>query len=143
MITIIYLKIIHYGLRGIVSKWICSYLETKSQYVRFNGMKSGLHNVTCGIPQGPILGPILFLLYFNDIGNVSNLLYFILYADDTNVFCKHENIDVMCKIVSVGLDKLSTWFALNKLALNICETNFSFLNRKSVENNVSINGANL
>ena len=47
------------------------------------------------------------------------MLYFILYADDTNVFYKHENIDMMCKIFSVELDKLSTWFALNKLALNI------------------------
>ena len=52
------------------------------------------------------------------------MLDFILYADDTNVFHKHENIDMMCKIVSVELDKLSTWFALNKLALNISKTNF-------------------
>ena len=87
-------------------------------------MKSGLQNVTCGVPQGSILGPKLFLLYINDICNVSNILDFILYADDTNVFYKHENIDMMCKIVSVELDKLSTWFALNKLALNISKTNF-------------------
>ena len=102
--------------RGIVSKWICSYLENRSQYVQFNGMKSGLQNVTSGVPQGSILGPKLFLLYINDICNVSNILDFILYADDTNVFYKHENIDMMCKIVSVELDKLSTWLALNKLA---------------------------
>ena len=60
----------HYGLRGIVSKWICSYLENRSQYVQFNGMKSDLQNVTCGVPQGSILGPKLFLLYINDICNV-------------------------------------------------------------------------
>ena len=107
-------KINHYGLRGIVSKWICSYLENRSQYVQFNGMKSGLQNVTCGVPQGSILGPKLFLQYINDICNVSNILDFILYANDTDVFHKHENIDMMCKIVSVELVKLSTWFALNK-----------------------------
>ena len=87
-------------------------------------MKSGLQNVTCGVPQSSILGPKLFLLYINDICNVSNILDFIIYADDTNIFHKHENIDMMCKIVSVELYKLSTWFALNKLALNISKTNF-------------------
>ena len=92
--------------------------------MQFNGIKSGLQNVTCGVPQGSILGPKLFLQYINDICNVSNILDFILYADDTNVFYKHENIDMMCKIVSAELDKLSTWFALNKLALNISKTNF-------------------
>ena len=106
-------------------------------------MKSGLQNVTCGVPQGSILGPKLFLLYINDICNVSNKLDFILYADDTNVFYKHENIDMMCKIVSVELDKLSTWFALNKLALNIPKTNFMiFSNNKSIEHSISIDGVN-
>ena len=67
-------------------------------------MKSGLQNVTCVVPQGSILGQKLLLLYINDIYNVSNMLDFILYADDTNIFYKHENIDMMCKIVIVELD---------------------------------------
>ena len=113
------------------------------EYVQFNGMKSGLQNVTCGAPQGSFLGPKLFLLYINDICNVSNMLDFILYADDTNVFYEHENIDVMCKIVSVEIDKLSTWFALNKLALNISKTNFMISNHKSIEHSISIDGMNL
>ena len=112
--------------------------------MQFNGMKSGLQNVTCGVPQGSILGPKLFLLYINVICNVSNMLDFILYAGDTGVFYKHENIDMMCKIASVELDKLSTWFAVNILALNISKTKFMiFSNRKSIENNISIDGVNL
>ena len=135
----ILLKKTHYGLRGIVSKWICSYLENRSQYVQFNGMKSVLLNVTCGVPQSSILGPKLFLLHINDICNVLSIIDFIKYADDTNVFHRHENIDMMCKIVSVELDKLSTWHALNKLALNISKTNFMiFSNHKSMEHNISI-----
>ena len=73
-------------------------------------MKSGLQNVICGVPQGSILGPKLFFLYNNDICNESYMLDFILYADDTIFFHKHENIyicdiDIMYKIVSVELDK--------------------------------------
>ena len=69
-------------------------------------------------------------------------------ADDTNIFYKHEFFDVMCNILRVELDKVSTWIALNKLALNISKTNSMIfsnrkLNRKSLENNISINGVNL
>ena len=89
-------NITHYGLRCIVSKWICSYLENRSQYVQCNGTKSGLQHVPCGVPQGFIHGPKHFILHINDICNVSNMLDYVLCADDTNVFHGHENIDVMC-----------------------------------------------
>ena len=83
------------------------------------------------------LAPNCFFIYIDDICNVSNMLDFILFADDTNVFYKHENVYMMCKIVSVGLDKLSAWFALDKLALNISNTNFIiFFNHESIENNI-------
>ena len=72
------------------------------------------------------------------------MLDFILHADDTNIFYKHENIYMMWKIVSVEFDKLSTWFSLNKLALNIYKANFMIsYNSKSIENNISINAVNL
>ena len=77
--------------------------------MQFSGMKSGLQNMICGVPQGSILGPKLSLLYFNDICNVSNMLDFILFADDTNAFHRHEETDMMCKIVCVELDKLITF----------------------------------
>ena len=104
-------------LGALYANW-SSHLENRSQYVEFIVMKSGLQNVTCGVPQGSILGPKLFLLDINDICNVLNILHYILYADGTNIFCQYENINVMCKIVSVELDKLCSWLALNKSSLN-------------------------
>jgi len=62
--------------------WFCSYLKNRQQYVDYKGCKSTLMNITCGVPQGPLL----FLIYINDIANVSNLLHLILFADDTNIF---------------------------------------------------------
>ena len=115
-----------------------------SHYVQFTEMKSGLQNVTCGVLQGSILGPKLLLLYINDICYASNMLYFIIYADDKNIFHKHGNIDMIYRIVSVKLHKLGTWLALNKLALNIFKTNcMIFSSRKSIENVISMNGVNL
>ena len=80
-----------------------------------------LLSVTCGVPQGTILGPKLYFMYINGICYVANIPDFILYTDDSNIKYKHEYIDMMCKIVCVTLDNLRTWFALCKLALNICK----------------------
>ena len=112
--------------------------------MQFNGIKSVLQSMTCGIPQGFFLGLKLFFLYIDDISNVSNMIDFILYVNDTNIFYKHENIDMMCKIVGFELDKLSIWFALKKLSFSIYKTNFMiYSNHKSIENSISINGLNV
>ena len=68
-----------------------------------------LLNVTCGVPQGSILGPKLFILYINDICNASSSLKFILFADDTNVFYSGVDIQTICECISRELDKLHVW----------------------------------
>ena len=83
-------KMYKYGIRGIVFEWMESYLSSRRQLVLFNYVKSEYANVTCGVPQGSIMGPLLFVLYVNDIANVSTSLLPILFADDTNVFLTGE-----------------------------------------------------
>ena len=116
-------KIDHYGIRGVANTWICSYLRNRSQYVCINDTSSECMKVTCGVPQGSILGPALFILYINDMCNVSMLMKSIVFADDTNLLYSGDNLSQVCETVSTELDKLHSWFQVNKRFLNISKTN--------------------
>lgn len=134
-------KLEHYGIRGLVLDWLTSYLNHRKQYVQLNNITSDLYDVICGVPQGSILGPKLFILYINDICNVSKLFKFVIFADDTNIFSSHENIHTLSRLVSTELDKLHVWFSINKLSLNVSKTNYMvFTNRKVNHINVTIAG---
>ena len=108
-------KLEHYGIRGIPLKGITNYLQDREQYVCFNNVKSISGNVSCGVPQGSILGPLLFLIYINDLCQISNILETVLYADDTSLFLSGSNIDDMITSMNSELKKLITWLNANKL----------------------------
>ncbi|XP_071959489.1 uncharacterized protein [Antedon mediterranea] len=117
-------KLKFYGIRGIVLEWFKSYLYMRKQYVHMGNCKSELKLIEYGVPQGSILGPLLFIIYTNDIVESSKYLEFVIFADDTNVFFKHKDINLLINTLNTELSKLSDWFTANKLSLNTKKTKF-------------------
>ena len=122
-----------YGIRGVALDWFRSYLHNRRQYVSLGSDCSITRSITCGVPQGSILGPLLFILYVNDVVNVSHFANIIMFADDTNLFFTHTNISDLIAIVNNELDKIATWFKLNKLSLNIKKTSHMIFHSKRMK----------
>ena len=118
------MKLENYGIRGPALEWFESYLSDREQYVTVNGSNSSCLNVTCGVPQGSVLGPLLFLIFINDLPNSISVLSFYLFADDINIYFEAENLDKLQRIVNNELKKVKQWLDVNKLSLNIDKTNF-------------------
>ena len=89
---ILLLKMEHYGVRGSSLQWQKSYPYERKQYVYINGECSELKQISCGVPQGSVLGPLFFLIYINDLPNISNKLDLYLFADDTNIYYEDESL---------------------------------------------------
>ena len=136
-------KLEFYGVRGVALQWFKSYLSCRTQFVQYNGYNSSSKYIKSGVPQGSILGPLLFLLYINDLCNVSKALDFILLADDNNIFFSHYDPNQLMEIVNNELKKLSSWFQANKLSINIKKSNFILFktkqNRQELDLHFSIN----
>ena len=117
-------KLYHYGFRGIVSEWFASYLKNRVQTTQISEHISSKAKITCGVPQGSVLGPLLFLLYVNDMYQCSNKFNFYLFADDTNILYANKNLKTLEVTVNAELRNLCDWLTSNKLSLNINKSNF-------------------
>lgn len=115
-------KLYKYGIRGTCYDLVKDYLNDRVQYVQIGECMSESGAITCGVPQGSILGPLLFLLYINDIYSVSKKLFIVLFADDSNIFIQGKDTTEMIDILNVELDKIYKWLLSNRLSLNIEKT---------------------
>ena len=122
--SILLKKLEYYGVRGIAKDWFCSYLSNRRQLVSIGNVTSELKPITCGVPQGSVLGPLLFLLYINDFNKSAPDLDFHLFADDSNLFCSHKSLQCLEAKVNDELNNVNNWLCANKLSLNIDKSNF-------------------
>ena len=116
--TILLKKLEIYGIRGNVLELFTSYLTNRKQYVNYGGLDSTLLNITCGVPQGSVLGPLLFILFVNDIVNISNLGKFVLFADDLNLFLSDKDRSKLYRNANIILHSIYEYCSANKLIIN-------------------------
>ena len=99
-------------------------MNNRKQYVYINGETSQLKDISCGVPQRSVLGPLLFLIYINDLPNISKVLLFFLFDDDTNIYYEAESPEKREHVMNKELRELHKWIVVNRLSLNIDKTNF-------------------
>ena len=110
-------KLEHYGIQGVTKLWLQDYLTNRKQIVKYSQVRSKEMLIENGVPLDSILGPILFLPYLNDTETCSQLLSFVLFADDTNIFYSYKYLKTVNEVIQAEISKVSEWLDVNKLSL--------------------------
>ena len=135
---IIIKKLEHYGFRGVVNQWFKSYLSNRYQRVKIGNTLSDECKIEYGVPQGSVLGPILFLLYINDIQYSSKILKFHLFADDTSTIYSHNDLKNIEETYNNELKNVLEWLRANKLSLNVLKSKLVIFHPKYKKINQNI-----
>ena len=134
----------HLGIRGPPQHWLSSYLSERKQQTVVDGVISDSLDLPIGVPQGSILGPLLFLIYVNDIAISLDHTSLRLFADDTNVFIFHKDPTQLHGIATNALDQLLQWFSHNHLLLNLKKTCFSIFSKRNIDvNSLTVGSATI
>ena len=140
--SILKTKLEHYGFRGKFLDYIMSFMKDREYFVYVNGYKSSTETVNIGVPQGSTLGPLLFLIYVNDMKYCSDILKFIQFADDTTLIFTHPDILELNRILEIEATKVIKWLSANKLIINLTKTHtMLFTNKRgNLKLSISIHG---
>ena len=139
-------KLYQYGIRGNTYEWFKSYLRDRLQFVSVLGFDSYKLSIKHGVPQGSVLGPLLFLIYINDLYKAILNSETYLFADDTNLLNINSNLRQLQKQVNIDLKNLCLWLLANKISLNKTKTELIFFKKPNTGipfNNIKINGMKL
>ena len=119
-------------------QWIKSYLSNCKQFVQYRKTCSDEQVIKCGVPQGSVLGALLFILYINDLPNASKLTESLRFADDTSIFYSHSNATQLFSILNEELRKVDAWMKSNTLSVNIKKTNYVIFKSKQKRINANL-----
>ena len=115
-------KLKYYGVEGKEFRWFHSYLANRRQFCRVNGQISSTEPINCGVPQGSCLGPLLFLVYINDLPKCLKHSHVSMYADDTSIYFASNSVSEINEAINADLAALKLWLQGNKLSLNVAKT---------------------
>ena len=133
-------KLEYYGIKGTANHWLCDYLTGRKQRVKIDNTFSDYQGITCGVPQGSILGPLLFLIYINDMHKAAKFCTLYHFADDTNLICSDKNAKLLRKNVNSDLRLVFQWLCANRLSINVDKTEFIIFKspRKSLKERITL-----